>query len=202
MIDTLSPSPRDFVAEGADRKCFRHPQELDRCIKIPHPERRSGRFRREIRYYLRLRRRAVDFRHLTSFHRLLDSSLGKGAVFDLVLDDDGRVSRSLATYLALNDRSFDDWAVTELELLKQYLYDQWIVFYDLNPSNILVKRLGFDEFRLVVINGIGHNHFFPLASYSRAYARKKIVRVWNCRYRRWYAGFPAVGGRLMPFPVI
>lgn len=202
MSDTVSPSPQDFVAEGTDRKCFRHPLNPDRCIKILHPERRSGRFWREVRYFARLRQRAVDFRHLTAFHGLLDTSLGKAAVFDLVLDDDGRVSRSLAQYLALNDSAFNAWAATEIESLKQSLFDQWIVFHDLNPTNILVKRLGFDEFRLVVIDGIGHNHFIPLAAYSRAYARSKIVRVWNRRYRRWYATFPAVLNRLKPYLII
>jgi sulfite reductase beta subunit-like hemoprotein len=82
------------------------------------------------------------------------------------------------------------------------MYDQWIVFHDLNPGNILVQRLGFDEFRLVVIDGIGHNHFIPLASYSSGFARKKLVRVWNRRYRHWYAAFPSVIGRLRPYPII
>jgi len=202
MSDAVSLSPRDFVAEGTDRKCFRHPQNPDRCIKILHPERRAGRFWREIRYYLTLRRRAVDFHHLTRFYGLLDTNLGKGAMFDLVLDDDGRVSRSLEYYLALNDRAFNDWVVGEIESLKQNLYRQWIVFHDLNPTNILVKRLGFDEFRLVVIDGIGHNHFLPLASFSRTYARKKLVRAWNRRYRQWYGAFPLVASRLKPYLII
>jgi len=202
MSDTVSPTPQDFIAEGKKRKCFRHPCNPDHCFKVPHPEIRPGRFWREVRYYIRLRQRAVDLHHLTAFHGLLDTSLGKAAVFDLVLDDDGRVSRTLDTYLALNDRAFNDWAVTELERLKQHLYDQWIVFHDLNPTNILVKRLGFDEFRLVVIHGIGHNHFIPLAGYSRLYARKKIVRVWNRRYRQWYAAYPAVARRLTPYLII
>ncbi len=201
MSDTVSLSPQDFVAEGTDRKCFRHPHNPDRCIKVLHPERRTGRFWREIKYYLRLRQRAVDFRHLTAFHGLVDTSLGKGAVFDLVLDDDGRISKSLDYYLGLNDRSFNDWALKEIEALKQDLYDQWVVFHDLNPTNILVKRLGFDEYRLVVIDGIGHNHFIPLASYSPAYARKKLIRVWNRRHRQWYSAFPGMLRALKPYPM-
>jgi hypothetical protein len=72
----------------------------------------------------------------------------------------------------------------------------------LNPTNILVKRLGFDEYRLVVIDGIGHNHFFPVASYSAGVARKKLVRVWNRGYHQWYAGFPPVACDLKPYPAI
>jgi hypothetical protein len=202
MSDTVSLSAQDLVAEGSDRACYRHPREAKYCIKVLHPECRVGRFWREVKYYRSLRGRNVDFHHLTSFHGLVKTNLGMGAVFDLVLDDDGRVSRSLEHYLAGDDRRFNDWIVNEIENLKQDLYDQWIVFHDLNPTKILVQRIGFDEFRLVVIDGIGHNHFIPLASFSSRLARKKLVGVWDRRYRQWYAAFPSVVGRLKPYPVI
>ena len=202
MSDTVALSPQDFVADGTGRACYRHPTEAQYCIKVLHPECRAGRFWREVKYYRSLRGRNVDFHHLTSFHGLVKTNLGMGAVFDLVLDDDGRVSRSLEHYLAGDDRRFNDWIVNEIENLKQDLYDQWIVFHDLNPTKILVQRIGFDEFRLVVIDGIGHNHFIPLASFSSRLARKKLVGVWDRRYRQWYAAFPSVVGRLKPYPVI
>ena len=202
MSEKLQLSPHDFVAEGADRKCFRHPDDASLCIKVLHPDTEPGRFRREIRYYSSLQRRGVDFRHLTPCRGMIETSLGKGAIFDLVLDDDARISRSLHHYLTQNDRHFNAWIAAEIEQLKQNLYDQWIVFHDLNPTNILVRRLGFDEFRLIVIDGVGHNRFFPLASYSSAFARKQLVRVWNRCYRQWYAGFPVVTGDLKPYPAI
>ena len=202
MSEKLQLSPQYFVAEGTDRKCFRHPDDASLCIKVLHPDSESDRFKREIRYYARLQRRGVDFRHLTPCRGMIETSLGKAAIFDLVLDDDARISRSLHHYLSQNDRHFNAWIVGEIEQLKQNLYDQWIVFHDLNPTNILVKRLGFDEFRLVVINGVGHNHFFPLTSYRSVFARKKLVRAWNRCYRQWYSGFPAVVGGLKPYPAI
>jgi hypothetical protein len=202
MSEKLQLSPQYFVAEGTERKCFRHPDDASLCIKVLHPDSESDRFKREIRYYARLQRRGVDFRHLTPYRGMIETSLGKGAIFDLVLDDDARISRSLHHYLSQNDRHFNAWIVAEIEQLKQNMYDQWIVFHDLNPTNILVKRLGFDEFRLVVINGVGHNHFFPLTSYRSVFARKKLVREWNRCYRQWYSGFPAVVGDLRPYPAI
>jgi hypothetical protein len=201
MSDTVLLSAQHFVAEGTDRKCFRHPSEANLCIKVLHPERRSGRFWREINYYSSLRRRDADFLHLSKFYGLIDTNLGKGAIFELVLDDDARVSKSLDYYLARNDRGFNAWIIDEMESLKQNFYRQWVVFHDLNPTNILVKRLSFSEFRLVVIDGIGHNHFIPLASYSRILARMKITRVWNRRYRQWYSAYPAVLDGLKPYPV-
>lgn len=113
-------------------------------------------------------------------------------MFDLVLDDDARISRSLHHYLAHNDRAFNAWVVDAIEALKQHLYREWIVFHDLNPYDILVQRLGFDEFRLVIIDGIGHDHAIPLASYSKAYARNRLAYTWNRRYPQWYSQFPVI----------
>ena len=202
MSEKLQLSPQYFVAEGTDRKCFRHPSDAQLCIKVLHPERRSGRFWRELNYYSSLQRRDADFQHLAKYQGLIDTNLGKGAVFELVLDDDARISKSLSYYLAQNDRHFDAWIAGAIEGLKQDLYQQWIVFHDLNPANILVKRLSFDEYRLVVIDGIGHNHFIPLASYSRIFARRKIVRVWNRRYQKWYSEYPSVLRSLRSYPIV
>ena len=200
MSEPVYLSPQLFVAEGSDRKCYRHPTAADRCIKLLHPEIRPARFRSELRYYRRLERRGVDFSHLTRYRGMIGTSLGNGAVFDMVLDDDDRISRHLVDYLAQQDPDVNRWIIAEIERLQQNLYQQWIVCHDLNPRNILVKRLSYDEYRLVVINGIGDDDFIPLASYSPACARRKLVNVWNRDYRDWYASFPAVQRALKPFP--
>ena len=194
-------TPDLFVAEGTDRQCYRHPEYSDRCIKVLHASRSGGRQQREIGYFRSLQRRGVEFDHMTRYHGVVETSLGSGSVFDLVCDDDGRVSTSLAARLAADDADFERWAVGEIEHLKRYFFDQWIVFHDLNPNNLLVQRLGYDSFRLVVIDGIGHNHFLPLASFSARFARKKIRRAWNRRYHEWYAAWPRVEAALTPFPV-
>ena len=185
-----------FIAAGTDRSCYRHPLEPGRCVKLLLPECRPGRFCREIRYYRTLQRRGVDFTQIADFHGLVETSLGQGAVFDLVLDDDGQVSKTLTHHLSRHDQGFNDWAIDALAALTRHLYEQWIAFHDLKPTNILAQRLGFDDYRLVVIDGIGHDHFLPLVSYSRQFARRKIVRVWNRRRRQWYQAFPAIVDQL------
>jgi len=72
-----------------------------------------------VKYYSRLQWRGVDFKHLSAFRGLVNTNLGKGAMFDLVLDDDARISRSLHHYLAQNDPGFNAWAVDEIERLKK-----------------------------------------------------------------------------------
>ena len=193
-------SPQLLLAEGRTRRCFRHPDAEDCCIKILNPGQNPVLAWREARYYAGLQRRGVDFSHLTRCRGPVETSLGEGVMFDLVRDDDSRISKSLAYYLAQNESRVDAWVVNEIERLQQNLYDQWIVFHDLNPRNILVQRVSYDEYRLVLIDGVGHNQFIPLASYSPAYARRRLVQLWNRCYHQWYAAFPGVERALKPYP--
>lgn len=196
MNAPVSLSDDLFVAAGTDRSCYRHPLEPRHCIKLLLPERCPGRFWREIRYYKSLQRRGADLSRVAGYRGLVDTNLGQGAVFDLVRDDDNQVSKSLGYHLARRDPSFNDWAIDAIDDLVNHLYDQWIVFHDLNPTNVLVQRLGFDQYRLIVVDGVGHNHFLPLASYSRGFAQRKILRVWNRRRHQWYGEFAAIVDQL------
>ncbi|MDH3633721.1 MAG: YrbL family protein [Gammaproteobacteria bacterium] len=200
--DTISLPASLLVADGFYFKCFQHPTAAHYCIKVMLPQHHPARFRRCVRYFKALHRRGIYLDHIAAFHGLINTSLGKGAIFEMVLDDDGRVSKSLDHYLALNDKRFNAWVIREIESLKQSLHNYWIASYDLNPTNVLVKRLGFDEFRLVVVGGIGDNQLFPLASYSRIYARKKLASAWNPGYQQWYAEYPSVLRRLKPYLVV
>jgi hypothetical protein len=192
MRDRILLSATEYIGAGTDRACYRHPSRPECCIKILLPERHPRRFRREIRYYRRLAFRRIDWQRMTRYHGTVRTNLGKGAIFDLVLDYDGGVSKSLEFYLHREDPGFGDWAIRELNALTRKFYDDWIVFHDLNPGNLLVQRLGAGNRRLVVIDGIGHNHFLSVANYSPTFARRKLVRVWNRRFRQWYAPYPPV----------
>ena len=148
---TVSLPASLLVGEGSYYRCFQHPTAAHYCIKVLLSQQQQVRFRRYVNYFKALHRRGIYLDHIAVFHGLINTSLGKGAVFEMVLDDDMRVSKSLGHYLALNDKRFNAWVIREIESLKQIFHEHWIAGYDLNPSNILVKRLGFDEFRLVVV---------------------------------------------------
>ena len=90
MSEKLILSPQLFVAEGTDRKCYRHPDKNDLCIKVLHPDVRPGRFWREARYYARLQRRGALFTHLSAYHGIVDTDLGKAILhlFEFKMADD------------------------------------------------------------------------------------------------------------------
>lgn len=200
--DTISLPASLLVAEGYYFRCFQHPTAAHYCIKLLHPQHHPARFVRRVNYFKALHRRGIYLDHIAAFHGLVNTSLGKGAIFEMVLDDDRRVSKSLDHYLALNDKRFNTWVIREIESLKQSFHHYWIAGYDLNPTNVLVKRLGFDEYRLVAVGGIGDNQAFPLASYSRKCARKKLISAWNQGHQQWFAEYPSVLTRLKPYRAV
>ena len=200
MSDPLQLSPQHFIAEGSERSCFRHPADAGLCVKPMQPPMRPGRLWREMHYYRGLQRRGVDFRHLARYQGMRNTNLGRANLFELVVDDDGRISQSLAHYLERQDADFNDWAARQIEQLKQDFYDQWIVCHDFDPTNILVQRLSYDQYRLVVINGIGRNPLLAFSDFIPACARSRLVQAWNRRYHQWFAAFPDLLRRLKPYP--
>ena len=89
----------DLIGTGTRRYCYDFPGIPRFCIKIPKIG-RHGRVqqRREVKYYQGLERRGVPTDLITNYHGSLQTSLGKGYVYDAVRDADGRVSQSLAEY--------------------------------------------------------------------------------------------------------
>ena len=123
---------------------------------------------------------------VTPLLALVPTNRGIGAVFELVRDCDGEVSKTLDYYLRLNDEKLDAFVIREIENLKNYLWREGIVFRDLNPLNILLQNLGESDYRLMVVDGIGHNDFLPFCNYSLHLSRNKIMRTWNRKFNRWY----------------
>lgn len=111
------------------------------------------------------------------YHGDIETSIGLGSVYDLILDDDGSVSQTLENYLdAKND--FDVLLKPFLSI-KAYLLQQRIIIGTLYPRNILCQRTGGSVTKLVICDDIGNSDFIPICNYSRYFAELKIERKWN-----------------------
>lgn len=169
-----------LIGKGLHRECFLHPHDPSRCIKVVV----AGSIdenRREARYYRRLTRRGISWEMLARFHGLVDTSLGEGAVFDLVRDHDKRVSQPLEHYLeseALTSE-YHPALAGALAALKDYLLQNRIVTMTIKPKNILFQLETTHTGKLVVIDNVGNSDFIPLANFSATLARRKIRRKWR-----------------------
>ncbi len=187
--------PDALIGRGLHRECYRHPTDPGRCVKIVVAG-NSDENRREAAYYARLAARGIDWDRLARFHGLATTDRGEGAVFDLVCDPDGSVSRPLDHYLACRDLSGRHAAelAAALQALRSWLLQHRVVTMTLKAKNILVQwRDG--DCALVLVDNVGNTDFIPLTNYWGWLARRKIRRKWRrfiATLRRDYPGHPAL----------
>ena len=186
-----------LIGKGLHRECYVHPDDPARCVKVVV----AGTIdenHREAAYYAQLARRGISWEMLPRFHGLEQTTLGEGAIFDLVRDHDGPVSHTLAHYLVSRQLTEQHTAALQAALvnLKNYLLENRIITMTLKPKNILFQQYTADNGRLVIVDNIGNSDFIPLANHSKWLAQWKIKRKWR-RFehdlRSAYRNNPAVG---------
>jgi serine/threonine protein kinase len=137
--------------------------------------------KREQSYYRLLEKRNISWEMLPRYYGVIESNLGHGAVFDLIRDYDGEISKTLEYYLSSSE-------ILELQCpcflqafysLKKYLYKYKIIPMDLKPENILYKKTSDKDGDLVIIDNIGNSDFIPVCNYVGYLATKKILRKWH-----------------------
>ena len=169
-----------LLGKGLRRECYFHPEDENKCIKIvvagDHRE-----TAREQSYYRLLEKRNIAWEMLARFYGNVETNLGEGAVFELIRDYNGEVSKSLVHYFSADnetDRNYQ-YLYQALLLLKQYLLKWKIVTIALKPQNIVYKKTNESEGFLVVIDNIGNSDFIPICNYIDWMATRKIHRNWQ-----------------------
>lgn len=162
-----------------DRECYVHPENSNQCIKITV----SGDNKQstdEIKIYDRLSKRNISWQHMAKFYGEVQTDRGRGLVFDLIRDHNGKISRSLSYYLSNADRPVNSRVIdSALNDLKHYLLSEKIIVRDLSGDNILYKRVDENNGKLIVIDGVGNNDCIPIADHFSWWAIKKIKRKWQ-----------------------
>lgn len=175
----LSISNSLYIGKGKNQKVYFHPNSPHRCIKINY----SGQNREQIedpKIYGRFQKCNIDWTHLAKFYGECGTNFGIGLVFELIKDFDGTVSKTLNKKLRSNQLNFQDpYLKAQLSILKEFLLKQCVVVRDLSENNILVQYLNKTEYRLVIVDGLGHNELIPVFKLSKALTKIKIERRWH-----------------------
>jgi len=170
-----------LLARGGVRAVYRHPAEADKCLKIVFNQQRRRSVRREITYLKKYHRRHGPLDYLPGFYGFCSTNLGRAAIFELIRDVDGQVSRSLAEFVAGRvTPGLGAGQIVELlaELHHRLLADQ-VIACDPAPPNLLVQYRDAHRPRLVLVDGIGNPHFIKIADFSKYYADKLINKKWR-----------------------
>lgn len=176
----INIQPSDLIGTGVHRKCYIHPENANKCIKIVF---RGGatETNREQKYYRYLAKRGIPWKMLTQFYGNIETNFGIAAVFDVIRDYDGSVSKTLETYF----KSTHETTVLYSNVfqclceLKRHLLEYNIITMALKPKNILYKRLSQTTGRCVIVDNIGNSDFIPICTYNKFFGNKKILRKWN-----------------------
>lgn len=155
------------LGTGRHRKCYSHPTDPARCIKVVYNSESGGdkEIKRELGYYRHLSRRLQDWRGLPRYYGTVETDCGTGYVYDAILDFDGKPSVTM-TEFAENCHYEEDFRTLRqlLKALKTYLYENRIVTMTLKPQNILCQRISESEVVPVVCDNIGESTFLPVAT--------------------------------------
>lgn len=175
----LELSNTTLVGKGLHREVHVHPDDPSKCVKVV-VLRGEEETRREQAYYRFLQQRHIDWQSLPQFYGNEDTNMGPGAVFDLIRDDDGQVSKTLEFYLEniAATPALVDPISQALSRLKQDLLNQNIITMTLKPKNMVVQQRD-EGMRCLIIDNIGNSDIIPISSYVGFFGKKKIERKWG-----------------------
>ena len=174
-------SEKHYISEGMARKCYCHPDNNDLCIKIGKPQIEVKHLYKEINYFKKIKNKDIsrfEYQFYAEYHGEVETNLGTGFVYSLVKDEMSQnISLTLRHYLEMQNAPFkDDVFVEALERLKQQMIKHRVFVGDLRARNICCKVLKNNSLQLIIIDGLGHRDFFPIADWFSFFAKKKIER--------------------------
>lgn len=184
-------TPDTLIGKGLHREVYVHPDDSNKCIKVV-VLRGEEETKREQAYYRRLQKQNISWNSLPKFYGNVDTNMGPGAVFDLVRDDDGQVSKTMAYYLD-NLAQYQDKQsefIDALKRLKQDLQNQNIVSMAIKPKNMVIRQTQ-GKLDCLMVDNIGDSTLIPIALYSNYFAQKKINRKWRRLKRLLAEDWPA-----------
>ncbi len=183
-------SGRAPLFEGMTRRCYAHPDDPSRLVKVfkpgatPEDRRRLTRRRyrrimplafhdvqrREWETYRHLERRigrAVQ-PHIPRLHGIVPTDLGPGLVMDLARSADGTPCLSFEEQLRGGERQE---TVESLDRLLAFAAREGLVISDRNTGNVVFTRDAAGRLDAGLVDGFGSLDMVPLWRWSDAFAR-------------------------------
>ena len=190
MIDLDGLTP---FAEGGNRKCFIHPDNPDRCLKVIHPgllqkirnnkpwykrfrslESFDDNLREEVAYKQKALRSSNPkiWKHLAKWYGKTETSLGIASETELIKNDN-QIAETLESYLFKN--GLTDEIKDSIENFHHWLRNNLVLTKNLIPHNLVLKKEN-NSLNIKIIDGLGSQAFIPFPSYSNFFAKRYVER--------------------------
>ena len=190
MIILSDASP---FAEGGNRKCFVHPDNPNRCLKVVH----TGlleKIKKNKPWYKRVRslesfddnlreenayqQKAITngdsniWNHLAKWYGMQETDIGMASETELIRNDD-EIADTLESYLFKNGMT--DEIKNSITTFQEWLRESLVLTKNLIPHNLVIKKEN-DEMFIKIIDGLGSQAFVPFPSYSNFFAKRYVER--------------------------
>lgn len=181
-MDYINLTKEFFIAKGGERECYIHPKDNSKVVKIIHRKGKNNEQNQlEYKYTNFLKSKNRSFEHITKCYGFVDTNLGKGLVFDRVLDYTNDQSKSFKEYV-LNSSLPIDTEKKLIEELKNYIFSNDILFIDVDLSNLFCKEYEKGKYKLIIIDGLGARRIgfrFSLYLKSKIFTKYKMKKQWK-----------------------
>ncbi len=169
-----------FLGDGNHKIVYAHPTDKNLCVKLLRtPD--DPDFAKEMRYRNALGDRADKMTLLTKYFGEVETSKGKGYLFERVIDFDGKNSQTM--FNVLDDTVADKKLLPETQKLlldfKKTYFDEKFLLAGVDPDNYLVQRTSKTQRRVRIIDNIGIASFIPLPYYFDYFAMKRVKKYWR-----------------------
>ncbi len=181
-------------AVGGTRRCYIHPDHPDRCVKVLRPDRTPEerralatgwrRFRglkgfddqwKELKIYqfLLAKNNPRLWDHIPKFYGTEESDQGLAIVTQIYRNHDGAFPSNLEELLP---SGMTQGIGEAMEEFKAWLRSELFLSRNLLPHNIIAVEEAPDQYRLVIVDGLGNSEFIPVSDWFKFLARKKVER--------------------------
>ena len=190
MIDLSNVTP---FAEGGNRKCFVHPNNKDRCLKVVHlglaekikkskpwykKLRSSDSFDDNLREQAAYNQKALKnenqdvWIHLAKWYGMTETSIGMASETELIRNGE-EIAETLESYLFRE--GLTDEISEAIENFHIWLRAHLIFTKNLIPHNLVLYKND-NKLIIKIIDGLGSQAFLPLPNYSNYFAKRYIER--------------------------
>tara|TARA_B100001059_G_scaffold188395_1_gene190777 strand:- start:3599 stop:4234 length:636 start_codon:yes stop_codon:yes gene_type:complete len=190
MIKLSESTP---FAEGGNRKCFVHPNNPERCLKVIHAGlldeiikkkpwykklRSKNSFNDNLREKEAYGQKALNsnnpniWKHLARWYGMIDTDIGMASETELIKNGN-EIAETLESYLFTN--GLTEEIKVSINQFQEWLKKNLILTKNLLPHNLVIKRSE-NVLSIVIVDGLGSQAFIPLPNYSTFFAKKYVKR--------------------------
>tara|TARA_B100001057_G_scaffold209750_1_gene210442 strand:+ start:149 stop:787 length:639 start_codon:yes stop_codon:yes gene_type:complete len=188
-LDGLQP-----FASGGNRRCFIHPNNNYRCLKVSLEE-QSKKVKQNAPWYKKLRseksfddnlreqkayaQRALrkdnsdTWKHLAKWYGMVETSIGPASETELIRDNQNNIASTLEAYLF--SYGMTDEIKIALDEFESWLRSSLVLTKNIIPHNLVLGYEG-EKIVLKIIDGLGSKSYLPLTQISDVFAKKYVER--------------------------